>query len=169
MRSSHGPCNKPRLDRDTNESCITFSHLENHDACDVFDPSIHPNIHLTGAVEVTVHFAANGLKRKPTKKRRSSFIQTEVSRAEKIKRGKKVSRIHLNLDGIIREGGREGQLAGRGRRAGRGGEGELPGYVGTDWGGSGSGGTMYPREICSCRDYVGFLTLTVMFFLNFQN
>ena len=27
--------------------------------------------------------------------------QTEVSRAEKIKRGKKVSRIHLNLDGII--------------------------------------------------------------------
>ena len=34
----------------------------------------------------------------------SSFIQTEVSRAEKIKRGKKVSRIHLNLDGIIAVG-----------------------------------------------------------------
>ena len=45
-----------------------------------------------------------------------SFIQTEVSRAEKIKRGKKVSRIHLNLDGIIMVGG-------QGREAG-----ELPGY-----------------------------------------
>lgn len=52
-----------------------------------------------------------------------SFIQTEVSRAEKIKRGKKISRIHLNLDGIIMvdDGGRREDYldiygaAGRGR------------------------------------------------------
>ena len=47
----------------------------------------------------------------------SSFIQTEVSRAEKIKRGKKVSRIHLHLDGIIREGGPVGRA--RASREGR--------------------------------------------------
>ena len=50
----------------------------------------------------------------------SSFIQTEVSRAEKIKRGKKVSRIHLHLDGIIREGGpvgRAGTASGEGRES----------------------------------------------------
>ena len=50
----------------------------------------------------------------------SSFIQTEVSRAEKIKRGKKVSRIHLHLDGIIREGGPVGRAraaSGEGRES----------------------------------------------------
>ena len=67
---------------------------------------------------MTVHFPANqrnngGESRQKAELARLSFIQTEVSRAEKIKRSKKVSRIHLNLDGIIvvgrpgREGGRQ--------------------------------------------------------------
>ena len=49
-----------------------------------------------------------------------SFIQTEVSRAEKIKRGKKVSRIHLNLDGIIMvdDGGRRENYLDTARRDG---------------------------------------------------
>ena len=77
---------------------------------------------------MTVRFAANATEgrseREPTRSgARLSFIQTEVSRAEKIKRGKKISRIHLNLDGIIMvdDGGRREDYldiygaAGRGR------------------------------------------------------
>ena len=79
----------------------------------------------------------------------SSFIQTEVSRAEKIKRGKKVSRIHLHLDGIIREGG----PVGRARAAsGEGRESYLDTYARSREGKVSEGGHIH-EDMSRFRDY----------------